>query len=159
VCGTPFFPRVLVGLVGLQRSVIQRHPVPVAEGQVLEPVSQVEQLRAVAAQLAGQLRRGHALGEPADDQDQLPGPPLDALQGRAGERVEDPLAVAAAEVQDRVAAAAVDDHAVIGMTAGAGEAVGVQPLEELPVAGLLIHQIGDREVHGRLQIGTIGVKS
>jgi hypothetical protein len=99
------------------------------------------------------------LGEAADDQDQLAGPPLEAMKGRAGEGVEDPLAVAAAEVQDRVAAAPVDDHAVIGMTAGTGEAVGVQPLQELPVAGLLIHQVGDREVHGRLRIGMIGVKS
>src|SRR5437764_15441723 len=38
LCGTPFFPRVLVGLVGLQHLIIQRHPVPVPEGQVLQPV-------------------------------------------------------------------------------------------------------------------------
>ena len=118
---------------------------------------QPQQLRAVAAQLAGQLGGGHALGEPADDQDQLPGPPLDAVQGRPGEGVEDPLAVAAAEVQDRVAAAAVDDHAVRGVAARAGEAVGVQPADEPVVAGLLIHQIGDREVHGCLRLGTMGM--
>src|SRR5262249_12963434 len=45
VCGTPFFPRILVGLIGLQHRVIQRHDVAVAEGQVLETVPQVEQLR------------------------------------------------------------------------------------------------------------------
>src|SRR3954454_9014969 len=67
-CGTPFFPRILVGLVGLQHLVIQRHPVAVPEGQVLEPVPQVQQLRAVALQLPGQLGGGDTLCEPADDQ-------------------------------------------------------------------------------------------
>ena len=81
-CGTPFFPRILVGLVGLQDLVIQRHPVAVPEGQVLEPVPQVQQLRAVALQLAGELGGGDALGDPADDQDQFDGPPLDAVEGR-----------------------------------------------------------------------------
>src|SRR5262249_13047403 len=70
-CGTPFFPRILVGLVGLQHRVLQRHDVAVAEGQILEPVPQVQQLRAVAAQLAGQLGGGDTLGETAEDQDQF----------------------------------------------------------------------------------------
>jgi hypothetical protein len=114
-------------------------------------VPQVQQLRAVAAQLAGQLGRGDALGEAADDQDQFPGPALDAVQGRAGEGVEDAVAVAAAEVQDRVAATAVDDHAVVLMAAGAGHAVGVQPADEPVIARRFIHQVGDRKVHGRLR--------
>jgi hypothetical protein len=144
----PFFPRILIRLVCLHGRVVQRHPVPVVEGQALEPVSQPQQLRAIAAQLAGQLGGGHALGEPAEDQDQLPGPPLGAVQGRAREGVEDPLAVPAAEVQDRVAAAAVDDHAVRGVAARACEALGVQPCDQPVVTSLLVHQIGDREVHG-----------
>jgi hypothetical protein len=56
--------------------------------------------------------------------------------------------MAAAEVQDRVAATAVDDHAVRGVAARASEPVGVQPADKTVIAGLLIHQIGDREVHG-----------
>jgi hypothetical protein len=148
VWGTPFFPRILVRLVRLHGRVVQRHLVPVVEGQALEPVSQPQQLRAIAAQLAGQLGGRHALGESADDQDQLPGPPLGSVQGRPREGVEDPLAMAAAEVQDRVAATAVDDHAVRGVAARASEPVGVQPADETVVAGLLLHQIGDRKVHG-----------
>jgi hypothetical protein len=157
VCGTPFFPRILVRLVRLHGPVVQRHPVPVVEGQALEPVSQPQELRPIAAQLAGQLGGGHALGEPADDQDQLAGPPLGAVQGRPGEGVEDPLAVAAAEVQDRVAAAAMDDHAIRGVTARASEPLGVEPADEAVVAGLLVHQIDDREVHGCLRTGTMGM--
>ena len=34
------------------------------------------------------------------------------------------------------------------MAARAGQPVGVQPVDELGVAGLLVHQVGDREVHG-----------
>src|SRR3954451_12529340 len=157
VCGTPFFPRILVRLVRLHGPVVQRHPVPVVEGQAPEPVSQPQQLRPIAAQLAGQLGGGHALGEPAEDQDPLPGPPLGAVQGRPGEDVEDAAAMAAAEVEDRVAAAAVDGHAIRGVAARAGEAVGVQPADEAVIAGLLIHQVGDREVHGCLRTGTMGV--
>jgi hypothetical protein len=59
----------LVGLVGLQHRIIQRQDVPVAEGQILELVPQVQEFRAVAAQLAAQLGGGNALGESADDQD------------------------------------------------------------------------------------------
>jgi len=41
---SPFFPRILVGLVGLQHLVIQWHPVAVPEGHVLQPVPQVQKL-------------------------------------------------------------------------------------------------------------------
>jgi len=143
----------LIGLVGLQHRIIQRHDVAVAVGEILEPVPQVQQLRAVAVQLAGELGGGHALSEAADDQDQFPGPALDAVQGGAGEGVEDAVAVAAAEVQDRVAAAAMDDHAVGLMASGAGHAVGMQPANEPVIACLFIHQVGDREVHGGLRMG------
>src|SRR5262245_14638730 len=94
-CGTPLFPPILVGLVGLQHPALQRHDVPIAGGRVLEPVPQLQQLRAIAVQLAGQLRRGDALGEATNDQGQLPGSPLGAVQDRPGEGVEDAAAVAA----------------------------------------------------------------
>jgi hypothetical protein len=94
-----------------------------------------------------------ALSEAADDQDQFPGPALDAVKGGAGEGVEDAVAVAAAEVQDRVAAAAMDNHAIGLMAAGTGQAVGVQPADEPVIACLFIHQVGDREVHGGLGMG------
>src|SRR5262249_41613187 len=77
----------------------------------------------------------------------------DAVQGGAGKRVEDPVAVAAPKVQDRVAATTMDDHAIGLMAAGAGHAVGVQPADEPLIARLLIHQLGDRKVHGGLPTG------
>jgi hypothetical protein len=102
-------------------------------------VPQVQEFRAVTIQFAGQLGGGDALGEAADDQDQFPGPALDAVQGGAREGVEDAVAVAAAEVQDRIAAAAVNDHAIVLMAAGAGHPIGVQPADELVIARLFIH--------------------
>jgi len=148
----PFFPRILVGLVGLQDLVVQRHPVAIAKGQILESVPQVQQLGAVAIQLARQLGGGDALGETAEDQYQRAGLSLDAMQSRAGEGVEDPFAVAATEVQDRVAAAPVDDHPIVSLAARAGQTAGMQPLYELLVAGALVHQVDDREIHGRLRV-------
>jgi hypothetical protein len=148
----PFFPRILVGLVGPQDLVVQRHPVAIPKGQVLESVPQVQQLGAIAIQLPRQLGGGDALGKTADDQYQLAGPPLDAMQGCAGEGVEDPFAVAATEVQDRVAAAPVDDHPIVSLAARVGQAVGMQSQYELLVAGALIQQLDDREIHGRLQV-------
>ena len=125
----------------------------------MEPVPQVQEFRAVAAQFAGQLGGGDALGEAADDQDQFTGPALGAAQGRAGEGVEDPVAVAAAEVQDRVAAATMDDHAVVLMAARAAHSVGVQPADELVKARLFIHKLCDREIHAGLRLGSIWVES
>ena len=98
---------------------------------LLEPVPQLQQVLAVAAQLAGQLGRGGRLGDAAEDQQQLGRRPPDALQGRAGEGVEDAAAVAALVVEDRVAVAAVDAQAVAGAAARAGQAVGVEQLDEL----------------------------
>jgi len=118
-------------------------------------VPQVQEFRAIAAQLAGQLGGGDALGEATDNQDQFAWPALDAAQGRAGEGVEDPMTVAAAEVQDRVAAPTVDGHAIVAMAAGAGQAVGMQPIDELGIARRFIHQVGDREVHGGLRMGAM----
>jgi hypothetical protein len=155
----PFFPRILEGLVGLQHRVIQRHEVAVAEGPILEPVPQSQQLGAVAAQFAGQLGGGDPLGETAEDQDQLAGSALGAVQGRGGEGVEDATAVAAAEVQDRGAAAAMDGHAIVSMATRAGHAVGVQPGDELVIARLFIHQVDDREVHGGLRTGVSRMRS
>jgi hypothetical protein len=118
-------------------------------------VPQIQELRAVAVQLAGQLGGGDALGEAADDQDQFSRSALDAVQGRAGKGVEDPATVAAAKVQDRIAATAVDDHAIVLMAAGAGHADGVQPADELVIACPFIHQVGDRKVHGDLRTGAM----
>ncbi len=146
----------MIRLVGFRRRVPQGRPIEAPAGGLLEAVAEVQQLRAVASQLARQLGRRHALGEPAHDQDQLDGTPLGALQGRAGESVEDPPACLAAVVQERDAVAAVDVQAVAPPAPRAGQAVGVEPAEELGVAGVLVHQVGNGEVHGMSRSGRQG---
>jgi hypothetical protein len=42
----------------------------------------------------------------------------------------------------------MDSYKVALVTARQGEPVGVQPLDEFGIAGVLIHQLGDREVQG-----------
>jgi hypothetical protein len=120
---------------------------------VLEPVTQPEQFLAVATQLAGEPGGGDPLGEAPEDQHQLDDRPLGAPQGRAGEGVEDPMAGLAAVIEERGAVAAMDTQTIACPAPGASQAVGVEPMHELGVAGVLVHQLGDGEVHGRLRSG------
>jgi hypothetical protein len=143
----PFFPRVDVRLIGLDHLIVQRVAVQPQPSVVLEAVPQLEQVLAVAAQLAGQLGRRGRLGHPAEDQQELGRRPPDALQGRRGEGVEDAAAVAALVVDHRVAMPAVDAQAVARAAARAGQAVGVEQGDESGVAGMLVHQVDQGEVH------------
>ena len=97
-------------------------------GPVLELVAELSSSEPVAPQLAGQPRRADALGEAAEDQHQLHGPPLRPLQRRPGEGVEDPIACPAAEIEDRGAFAAVDASWSSRLTPRAGQAVRMQPM-------------------------------
>ena len=115
---------------------------------LLELMAELQQLHPVAVQLAGQPRRRDALGDAAEDQDQGRGTTAGLLEGRAGEGVEHPPAVAASVVDDRLAMAAMDAES-ISAASGAGDAVGVEGLNEAGIAGVLIHEFGQREVHRR----------
>jgi hypothetical protein len=99
--------------------------------------------------LAGELRRGDPLGDPAEDQEDLDRAEMSPLPGCSREHVKDSTAGLAAVVEDRrVGVTAMDVEALAGATAGASEPFGVEQVEELLAATLGIHQIADREVHG-----------
>ena len=149
----PFFPRILEHLVGLDRRIGQRCPIQLLGGPLLEAMSEFEQLRPAAPQLAGQLGGGDALGDAAEDQDQLDRPPLGPLKGGLGEAGADAPAGGAAIGQDRGAVAAMDLQVITVAAVGAGQAVGMEQADEELVAGRLVHQLADREVHGRLILG------
>jgi hypothetical protein len=155
-CGSPFFPRVLVHLVGLDVPVLQRVEVAVLEREALELVAELQQLEPIARQLAGQPGRRDALGEAAEDQHQLGGPPLRALQRGPGEGVEHASTPAAAVIEDRSPIAPVDVGGVTILATRAGQAVGMQPGDQLGVARRLVHQLGDREVHEGRSLGPGG---
>jgi hypothetical protein len=106
--GRPFFPRVLIHLIGLDHRAVQRVAVQADAGPLLEAVPQAQQLLAITARLAGPLRRGGPLGDPAEDHQQLRRAAMGPLQGGTREGVEDPAAAAALEVHHGGAMAAVD---------------------------------------------------
>jgi hypothetical protein len=112
-----------------------------------------EQLRPAAPQLAGELGGGDALGDPPEDQDQLDRPPLGPLEGSPGEGGADVAAGGAAVGQDRGPVAAMDLEVVAVGAVGAGQAVGMEQADQELVAGRLVHQLADREVHERLFAG------
>src|SRR5215471_8112016 len=78
-CGTPFFPRVLVHLVGLDRAVVQRVAVQADPGPLLEPVPEAQQFLAIAAQLARHPGRRGALSDPVEDHQELRGAAMGPL--------------------------------------------------------------------------------
>jgi hypothetical protein len=44
--------------------------------------------------------------------------------------------------------AVVDAESVLLAAAGPGQPAGVKERDELGVAGILVHQVGEREIHG-----------
>ena len=88
-CGMPFFPRVLVHLVRFDHVIVQRVLVQSPPGVLLKSVPQIQEAHAVAVQFAGQLGRRHALGDAAEDGQDLGGTTLGALEDGASEGVED----------------------------------------------------------------------
>jgi hypothetical protein len=111
---------------------------------------QPEQVLTVPVQFAGQACRGRALRDAAEDQEDLRGTAVGLVQDGLGEGIED-AAARATVVQDRVTGAAVDAKPVTTPTARAGQAVGVEDFDDLLVAGVLVHELGDGKVHGHLR--------
>jgi hypothetical protein len=144
----PFFPRILVHFVGLGGVIRQRRAVGGGGCTGLDCMSQPEQMLAADADLAGELRGRHPLGDTAEDQEDLCGAEMSPWPGRVSVHVEDAAAFLAAVIDDRsVGMAAVNVEAIASTTPGAGVAVGVEQIEELLSAPLLVHQIDDWEVH------------
>src|SRR5208337_202671 len=148
VCGTPFFPRVLVHLVGLGLIVRQRRAVRGGQGAGLDDVPQPQRMLAADPHLMGEFRGRHPLRDAPEDQEDLARAEVCTLPGGAGKHVEDPTAAFAAVVEDRrLGAMAMDVQPVPGGATGAGQAAGMEQVQELVVATILVHQVEDREVH------------
>jgi len=137
----------LVHLVGLDHGVAQRVAVQPTPRLLLEAVPELEEVLAVAAQLAGHLGGGLAVGDAPEDQEDLRGAAMRPLQGGSGPGVEDAAAVAALIVQHGVAVAVVDAEMLPLTAAGAGQPFGVEQLHEFAVAGTLVHVVVQGEIH------------
>ena len=53
--------------------------------------------------------------------------------------------------------AAMDAEMIIGLAVRAGQAVGVEQTDEFVVAGVLVHEVGQGEIHGGVSRGSIGL--
>jgi hypothetical protein len=149
VCGIPFFPRVLVQLVGLSVVVGQRLAVGGVQGAGLDRMPQPEQMLAADPDLAGELGSGLSLGQATEDQEDLRRAQVGPLPGGVGVHIEDAAAAFTAVIDDRgIGTAAVDVEAIAGATPRASEPLRVEQIEEPLAATLLVHQVDDREVHG-----------
>jgi hypothetical protein len=122
----PFFPRVLVHLVGFDHVVVQRVAVQADPRVFLEAVAQLQQVLAVTAEFTGHPGRGFSRGHAVEDQHDLRGAAVCALQDGPGEGVEDTTAVATLVVQDRLPAAAVDPQTLLLAAPGTGQPRGMQ---------------------------------
>jgi hypothetical protein len=111
-----------------------------------------KQMLAADPHLASEFRGGLSLGDAAKDQQDLCGAQVGPLPGSVREHIEDPAAGFAAVIDNRgVVATSVNVKAVVGTAPGANEPLGVEQIEELLTATLLVHQVDDREVH---EVGT-----
>jgi hypothetical protein len=139
----------LVHLVGFGLVVRQRRAVGGGQRAGLDLMPQPQQVLAADPHLAGELRGGDPLGDAAEDQEDLSWAEVRPLPECSREQVEHPSAPCAAVVDDRgVGATAVDVESIPSRTTRAREPVGVEQVEELLAATLLVHQVEDREVHG-----------
>jgi hypothetical protein len=108
-----FFPGILGHLLALDHVVPERVAIEPSPGVCLHPASQFQEVLAVAAEFARQLRRGHPLGEATEPEHDRGGPAVRALECGAGEGVEDTAAGGATVVEDRGAVAAMDVEMVV----------------------------------------------
>jgi hypothetical protein len=110
---------------------------------------QPQQVLAADPHLAGELRGGDPLSDAAEDQEDLGRAEVRPLPKCSCEHIEHPSAPLAAVVDDRgVGMTAVDIEPFPGAATRAREPLGMEQVEELPAATLLVHQVKDREVHG-----------
>jgi hypothetical protein len=99
---------------GDRRSVVGEGPaVQPDPGMLLEVVSQLQEVLAIASQFAGHRRRECRLGDAVEDQQQRPRPAMGSLEEGPGPGVEDPAASRTRIVQHRSAVAAVDSQALL----------------------------------------------
>lgn len=113
-------------------------------------MAQFQQVLAANPHLAGELRGGDPLRDAAEDQEDLGGAEVSPLPPCSREHIKHSTAPLAAVVDDRgVEVPAMDVDPLAGATTRACKPLGMEQVEELLAATLLVHQVKDREVHGK----------
>jgi hypothetical protein len=146
-CFSPFFPRILIHLVGLDNFVRQRRAVESLGRVLLKPMSQVQQRAAMAAQFPRQLGSAGPLGDAPQRQHQFRRAAMGVVEDGVGEGIEDAAAIGALKIQDRSAVAAMHTQAVALAAPGAGQAARMEQFQQLGVTLVLVHKVGDGKIH------------
>ena len=153
-CGPPSSPASWK-VCRLQHFVVQRHHVAIAGGEVLEPGPQVQEHRAVAAQLAGQMNGGAPWAKPRTIRTRSRGRRLTPCRAEPVKALKTRGQWPQRKSSTGLAAPPVDDAAIVLMAAGADQAVGMPPVDRLGKARLYIHPVSDREIPGGLRTGAM----
>jgi hypothetical protein len=143
----PFFPRILVHLVGLGSVIRQGCLVEGLLGQSLQAMAEFQKSGAFEFEFTGQARRRGSLGDAAQNQHHLRWPLGRTFQGRSGKGVEHPLTGAASIVQNRIPIPTMDVETGPCATLRTAKAGRVQQFNQFGVAGVLVHEVLKREIH------------
>lgn len=146
-CRWPFFPRVLIHLVGFGGAVSQHREIQRLLCVALQRVSQLQKMHRAGMLFPRQLRGGRSLRDPSQNQQQLARPPMRAVENRAGEGVEHPPTASAAIIQHRFAMSAVQRQMLLFAAAWTAQSLGMQPMEQHRITGRLVHEMIDGKVH------------
>lgn len=149
-CLLPFFPRVLVHLVGLVHRPIQLRALVVPpEDGVLELAPEGEQPSRVALEFLGELACRDPLEKAAHNEHELAQRALAPVEQRAGEDVENLAARLAVEEREVGAPQGMNRDALAQAALGAGWTIGAQNGLEPAVALALGKKVGDGEDEGQ----------
>jgi hypothetical protein len=107
-CFLPFFPRILIHFIDFHRAVGKGFGRRMLLKPSLEFVTPVQQVAVRQPQLARELTGALAQADAAQDQDPLAWHFVGLVQWRLRVEVKDTAAIAAAEIENRVAIAAVN---------------------------------------------------
>jgi hypothetical protein len=143
----PFFPRILKHFVGFGHLVRHTALVQRLASEFLQAMPQRQKFRAIAAQLACQLRCRRPLNDAAQNQAHGRRRSTHAMPCRPGEKIEDPSAMCALIIHHRLSVPAMDAQTFAGLTSGAGQTFRVKQLEQFVITGLLVHEIEKGKVH------------
>jgi hypothetical protein len=154
MCFSPFFPRILIHLIGLDHAIDQRRAPQARLGVALQLVSQFQQMPATAFELPGQLRRARALRHAAQDQHPFTTRAMRLLQQRSGEGVEDAPASTASIIQHRIARATMHAKSLAFLARRTTQAVRMQGSNQTLVTRSLVHEISNCKIHDRSSVSS-----
>lgn len=143
----PFFPRILVHLVGLGDGIGHGRLVQGLLRQALQAMSERQQFGAVQTEFTRQLRRGDSLSDAAQDQHDLGWRFGRSGKHRPREGVEDAAAGTTAVIQHRFPMPTMNGESFVGLTSRTGQPIRMQQVDQFGVTGILVHEVLNGEIH------------